>query len=168
MLSSERLTIWDIRIRAGGSTIADLAPSFCGGAGSVTETNLIHRGDDRSFRVGSYTSRKNTLPVSSVSFLWRGPASAEIIVEVSGASAGGTFARRLVTTKEELAHRDRYVSAFDRFSSPKLKVHSVIPAAERTLALSLVDADARPGDFYLLKVEQENGQMAWTSPIWLA
>jgi hypothetical protein len=167
LLSSEIITNWDIHVSAANSEMMELTPSFCGGAGSVSELNLIHKEDSRHFRVSSYTSRKNIQPVSSITFNWKGPVSSSIIIDVVGNNGDSPFSRSIKVTKDELSNQDRYLSAFDIFSSPKLKIHALIPKAERTLELRTIDESAVSGDFYLLKVEQENGQMAWCSPVWV-
>jgi hypothetical protein len=167
LLSSETVTTWDIRVKTHGAQLTDLSPAFCGGAGSVTEMNILHSDNDRHFRVTSFTSRKNILPTSSVSFLWNGPRSSSITVGVTGRNGESPFSRRLTATKKNAVSRDHHVSAFDRFSSPKLKLHALIPPGERSMELRTTDEAAADGDFYLLKIEQENGQMAWCSPIWV-
>lgn len=167
LLSSELVTTWDIRVHAERSAITDIVPAFCGGAGSVSEMNLLHREDDGDFRVSSYTSRNNILPVSSLTFDWKGPESSTLIIDVAGRNGDSPFSRSLRVSKSELHEKDCYLSAFDLFSSPKLKVHALIPKGDRTMEFHTTDDEAVYGDFYLLKVEQENGQMAWCSPIWV-
>lgn len=167
LLSSELVTTWDLRVAVDGGEIADLQPSFCGGAGSVEEVNLLDARSERSFEVHSYTSRRNTRPTSSVSLLWQADPAASITVEIAGRNGDTGFSRKLVARKSELESSDAYVSAFDRFSSPKLKIHSRIPCEERCMRAAIRDDEASAGDSYLLKVEQENGQMAWCSPIWI-
>jgi len=46
-------------------------------------------------------------------------------------------------------------------------VYSVNPG-QRVAAFSFRDADAIPGEsYYYVRVQQEDGQMAWASPIWV-
>lgn len=168
LLSSTLVTTWDIQLHVKGSVMTSVVPSFCGGAGSVVEENLLTVEQQRGLRALSYTSRSNSRPVSSLSFIWKGPPTASLQLEVSGRNGDRPFSRRLLIAKQELLHHDRYISAFDLFSSPKIKLHSLIPAGQRNVEISTRDTAAAEGDFYLLKVEQENGQMAWCSPVWLA
>lgn len=38
----------------------------------------------------------------------------------------------------------------------------------RQVALAFRDADAKPGtSYYYVRIQQEDGQMAWASPIWV-
>jgi hypothetical protein len=90
-----------------------------------------------------------------------------IILEAEGDHDGTTFQKRMSLSKLDLADKDIYESAFDRFSSPKIKVHKLVLADAYSFMTEFNDELARPGDFYFLKVTQANGQMAWTSPIWI-
>jgi len=50
----------------------------------------------------------------------------------------------------------------------KVKVHTAIPEAGYTAVVEWVDEDAPPGlNWYYVRVSQLNGQMAWSSPIWV-
>jgi hypothetical protein len=52
--------------------------------------------------------------------------------------------------------------------SPKMKIHRAIPEAGYTAQVEIQD-DAPVGDglFYRVRVQQRNGQRAWSSPIWV-
>jgi hypothetical protein len=52
--------------------------------------------------------------------------------------------------------------------SPKMKIHRAIPVAGYTAQVEIED-DAPIGDglFYRVRVQQRNGQRAWSSPIWV-
>ncbi|MCK5803964.1 MAG: DUF3604 domain-containing protein [Lentisphaeria bacterium] len=52
--------------------------------------------------------------------------------------------------------------------SPKVKVHRAIPESAYTACVELEDvATSGDGAFYRVRVEQRNGQRAWSSPIWI-
>ena len=52
-------------------------------------------------------------------------------------------------------------------NAPKVKVHRAVPERGYTVGASFSD-DPPPGrNHYYLRVSQTNGQMAWTSPIWV-
>ncbi|MCK4830845.1 DUF3604 domain-containing protein, partial [bacterium] len=166
-LSSDRITKWDIRLSAKNSVIKDLVPAFCGGAGSVTEMNLLKRVDDQHVVLNSFTSRKNAFPVNSITFLWQGKFDAGIELDIMGIQDRLPFKRKLKIVKRDLVDKDAYLSLFERFSSPKLKVHSLLQPADYEFCHSTIDPSVQPGDYYFLKVSQENGQMAWSSPVWI-
>ena len=77
------------------------------------------------------------------------------------------FKRKLKVVKRDLVDKDAYLSLFERFSSPKLKVHSLLQPVDYEFRHSTIDPSVQPGDYYFLKVSQENGQMAWSSPVWI-
>ena len=50
----------------------------------------------------------------------------------------------------------------------KAKIHRPIPQAGYTASMSLVDDEPLDGEtHYRVRVEQRNGQRAWSSPIWI-
>jgi hypothetical protein len=165
MIASKEITKWKIRLRCENGELNDMTPAFCGGAASVTEMNMLDRVDESSWRISSYTSRKNTCPVNSVSFFWNGDADTKIRLDIEGENP--SFRKQLSFAKKDLLDKDIYEAAFDRFSSPKLKVHALIPSNEYAFSGELNDNTVRYGDFYFLKATQQNGQMAWASPIWI-
>jgi hypothetical protein len=59
------------------------------------------------------------------------------------------------------------VDAF-RHNAYKVKLHTAIPEAGYTATVEWEDRDPPPGrNWYYLRVSQLNGQMAWSSPIWV-
>ena len=54
------------------------------------------------------------------------------------------------------------------FCGHKVKIHRAIPECGFTASLEHVDTDPPPGvNHYRVRVSQRNGQMAWSSPIWV-
>jgi hypothetical protein len=51
-------------------------------------------------------------------------------------------------------------------NAPKVKIHRGVPQDGYTARATFSD-DAPAGSYYYLRVSQTNGQMAWTSPIWV-
>ncbi len=167
MIASKEITQWYIKLKSLNGKIEDISPNFCGGSASVTDMNLLTWIDESTWQISSFTSRKNACPVNSISFFLTGNEHAMIILEAEGDHDGTTFQKRMSLSKLDLADKDIYESAFDRFSSPKIKVHKLVQADAYSFMTEFNDESARPGDFYFLKVTQANGQMAWTSPIWI-
>ena len=66
-------------------------------------------------------------------------------------------------TPEMAAHTDAYYHF-----AHKVKVHRAMPEAARTATLSVVDDERLDAEtHYRVRVEQRNGQRAWSSPIWV-
>ncbi|MCF6175819.1 MAG: DUF3604 domain-containing protein [Victivallaceae bacterium] len=167
MIASKGITKWQIELRSSNGILDEVTPAFCGGSGSVTELNLIHKLADNIYGFDTFTSRKNAKPVNAVSFIFDGALDCKIELAINGIYEGAEFSKQLKVTKAELIGKDSYVAAVDKFSSPKLKVHALIEEHEYCFSESLIDDKVESGDFYFLKVIQHNGQMAWSSPIWL-
>ena len=54
------------------------------------------------------------------------------------------------------------------YAGHKVKIHKAIPEAGLRAKLDFVDENAPVGtNFYRVRVSQRNGQMAWSSPIWV-
>lgn len=51
-------------------------------------------------------------------------------------------------------------------NAPKIKIHRAVPEDAYTARATFSD-DATAGAYYYLRVSQTNGQLAWTSPIWI-
>ncbi len=61
------------------------------------------------------------------------------------------------------AHTDAYYHF-----AHKVKVHRAMPEAACTATLSVVDDEPLDAEtHYRVRVEQRNGQRAWSSPIWV-
>jgi hypothetical protein len=72
--------------------------------------------------------------------------------------------------EERFRLRPEEVENVDTFwhNAYKVKIHTAIPQAGYTAAVEWVDERMPPGqNWYYLRVTQLNGQMAWSSPIWV-
>ncbi len=69
---------------------------------------------------------------------------------------------------EDILERSFAMHPTDKLVPPFLKVHRAVPEQEYQLSLQYTDKSVdKDTDYYYLRVSQENGQMAWTSPIWV-
>ena len=65
---------------------------------------------------------------------------------------------------ETLQRKDRLY-----FMANKAKIHRAIPESGLIAELDHVDADPPGGEnFYRVRVQQRNGQAAWSSPVWVS
>lgn len=166
-IASDRTTKWDIQLSAKKSVINDVVSSFSGGAGSVTEMNLLECMDEQHVVIKSFTSRKNAFPVNSITFLWHGDLDAMLELKITGRQDSLDFNKKLIVVKRDLIAKDAHLSIINSFSSPKLKIHSLLQPEDYESQHSIIDPSVQPGDYYFLKVIQENGQLAWSSPVWI-
>lgn len=166
-MSSEAATVWNVEGTVTGGRLDAVEPYFCGGAAAVDRVNRLTVDGDSRFAVDCLTSRRNVHPVSGVLLRWHGDGESELTLRVAGDKQGTGFRQELKVSKEHLATGDVEIGAFDTFTAPKLKVHRILPVGGLTLDDAFTLANPRPGDFFVWRVLQRNGQMAWTSPIWL-
>ncbi len=55
----------------------------------------------------------------------------------------------------------------DGFVSPAIRIHEFIPNQDYTASFVCSDMPGQAEDWYYVRVIQENGQCAWSSPIWI-
>lgn len=164
-LGSTAVTRWEGEIRFDADAPVSVMPCFAGGPGSVEHTDTLTVDDD-SVVFTSHTSRRNDQPVSGIAARWTGGPSASVTLRLEGATATGAFSINRRITKAELLENDVQVAVHDRFTAPKLKVHALVPTSQTDLEATL-EADVQPGDTVMMRITQQNGQMAWVSPIWI-
>jgi hypothetical protein len=71
--------------------------------------------------------------------------------------------QRFRLTPDDIEGRDVFWCA-----AYKAKIHTAIPEAGYTAQREWIDEDAPPGrNWYYVRVSQLNGQIAWSSPIWV-
>jgi hypothetical protein len=166
-MSSEAATVWNIEATASGGSFRAVEPAFCGGAAAVDRVNRLTVEGDARFTVDCLTSRRNVHPVSGVLLRWHGGEDSALTLRIGGTKQDTEFQRELTITKAELEAGDAEVGVLDAFTAPKLKVHRILPVEALTLEDAFTVANPRPGDFFVWRILQRNGQMAWTSPVWL-
>jgi len=163
---SKALTQWNISVGVDGAEIRRAIPCFCGGAAVLENENRCRRVDSRRVEVRSFTSRSNFAPTHSVVLEMQMDPQATLTVRMEGSWGGKGFAKSMSVSAERICGKDVSEDILPVFSAPKLKIHALCPV--QSLRMVKDYQDERPGsrDFYLVKVLQENGQMAWSSPMW--
>lgn len=167
MIASKIVTEWQIELSLEDGQFELLEPSFCGGGGSIELINKIHEYSAKHIKLESFTHRKNTLPVNSISSFWRGGMDSKMNVEVRGKNGDTGFFKEFSVLKKDVLDNSFQESMFDRFSCPKIRVNRLISPQYIKFQKHVSDNCVKRGDYYHLKVIQKNGQMAWSSPIWL-
>ena len=160
------VTKWNHKVKISGGTIHGLKPCLCGGDGSLTEENIYHW-DAESVTIQSYTSRANIESTSGVVLEISNADTAKVsIVTTAALEDGSTYEIIQDINVAELVEKDIHTPIYDSFAAPKLKVHSLIDAQLYQLKAEFSES-VNSGDYYYLKVEQENGHMAWSSPVYI-
>ncbi len=149
----------------GGAPV--LAPSGDMGGRDLSEeeerlTNAIVEKDERSVSWGGYT-RGNPAPslptTNAVVLEVEMPRSGRIDLAVNGRRYSYPLADHLVGSRREFLRGWHYEAVL---------VHRAVPEAQYGMEAALKDEPERETDYYYLRLAQENGQWAWSSPIWVS
>ena len=160
------VTKWNHKITIKGGSIDDFNPCLCGGDGSLVEEN-IYSWDSEGAQIDSYTSRGNIEATSAVTLEFNQAKDTTIIIETDAELEDGSkYHLSNEVHLDELIDKDIHTPIYDCFAAPKLKIHSTIDPQHYKLNNNYTEA-CQSGDYYYLKVEQENGHVAWSSPVYI-
>lgn len=154
---------WDIQISLKDGQLLNVVPCFQSGPMEEERRDKILNWDDLSLHFQSYTSRRDA-------FAER--ATKHLILEL----AGNPDTQINVTLKKpkemnysvilgELADTS-HIEFTGQFTSESILIHRLISPARFAKQFSFVDKDTEPA-YYYVRVRQSNGQMAWSSPVWV-
>jgi len=172
----EKIVLWEGRAALSAGRLLSVEPCFGGapvlapkgdmGGRDLSQeeeklTNAITEQDERSVRWAGYT-RGNpapALPATNALILEvEMPRSGTIDLDLSGQHYSYRLADLLVGSRREFPRGWHYEA---------MLIHRAVPQARYTMAVELSDEPERETDYYYLRVAQENGQWAWSSPIWV-
>ncbi len=170
---------WDGRIRADSGRIIGWEP--CWITPGQTEPDI--RGGEASFTILSSTSTLKEKSQNSNVFEIEARPEDTLAIDLNGLSEKAKIAE-FAERSRVLWYRDECVKLLSERAgiepeSPerddvyynvafKAKIHRAIPEAGYTAELDFVDGLKLDGEAnYRVRVEQRNGQKAWSSPIWV-
>jgi hypothetical protein len=161
-----RVADWKMLFRVEGARIADVMPCFQSGPFDEDRRNRILERDETMCRWESYTSRQDAFdetPTNAVVFELEGPPEATVHIEVDEPGE-----RRIDLSLEQLADSS-HIEFTGEFPCESLLVHRLVPEGRYQASFDFDDGPSgvRDEDFYYIRVTQANGQMAWSSPIWV-
>jgi len=161
-----RVADWRILLRAERAKIVAVMPCFQSGPFDEERRNRILDSDETSCRWESYTSRQdafNETPTNAVVFELEGPPDARLHLEVTEPGE-----RHIDLSLERLA-TSSHIEFTGEFPCESLLVHRLAPEELYQACFEFDDepSGVRAEDFYYVRVIQANGQMAWSSPIWV-
>jgi hypothetical protein len=166
-MTSHDATDWRIRLFIDGGDFSDIQPGFSGGPGSHEMTNRILSFDARNIEVEAFTSRDNPRPTSEIAVRVNGRPESRIRCEFQAVKLGRKSEGEFSATLYQLRLEDRWETISDVFSDPKIRLGMYTEMTRCTYEGQWSDPNACSGDFYILRVLQTNGQMGWTSPIFV-
>lgn len=164
-MDNPELTEWRIDLTVEGGRIARAVPCFAGGAGSVTLENHLRQLSDRQIEITSYTSRLNPRPLSGAVLELEGDGDTSVACQVEALCDGQRGGCEVHAPLSTLIADDVWGKPFARFSSPRLRIGQARSPSSLAFAATWHDPEPGERDTYMIKVQQKNGQLAWTSPM---
>lgn len=162
-----RIAEWDLTVTVDGARIHQAMPCFQPGPFDEVKRSLILESTATKCRFQTYTSLSeclNDCPQNSVVFDLEGPPSATVTL---------AFTKPMMRTETytlEEASKNAITDLTTGFPSDSFLIHRLVPDELATAEYGFVDtpSEDRAEDYYYLRATQENGQVAWSSPIWVA
>ena len=165
-LKLERICPWELTIRIEGGRFLESSRCFQSGPFSEDLRDRLKRINEKTFRLQSFTSRNQAYledPTKAVVFEIEGDFGTELSVEL-------TKPCRL-SEKVRLGDlmEDNYVIFTGVFTSESFIFHRLTGPEEYEAKVRWEDEAQVPSepDWYYVRVTQANGQIAWSSPIWV-
>jgi len=153
---------WDMKISFGDSKILEMQPCWQSGPMEEHRRHRISERTEHGFKLHSYTSRRRAFKQRDTN---------AVVVKLKG-SPGDYLTIDLIkpeptTVKVKLSE----VLEGDHNARTKdgsMKIHRIIPEVNTQMTFSINDdGDGHQTDWYYLRILQKNGQLAWSSPIWV-
>lgn len=164
-LAMARTFDWDIRIKLEGGVIEDVHPCFTSGPLSESRRDRISDQTDKSVRVQSFTALKQQVDDYSqkaVVLKARGTPETKITVTIEMAGRPS-----LTQTFAQLAESNEMLFTGD-FPKESAMLHRIVFADNYEASYTVDDEDSgETVNWYYVRVIESNGQLAWSSPIWV-
>jgi hypothetical protein len=164
-LDAARVCDWDFDVELSSGAINAIQPCFQSGPCEETKIDRILNRTKRSCRVQSYTSRRQAFAEDDTK---------GIVLDLSG---GPETRISLQVEKPVKLRIDQPLKDFienneiywtGSYPSESIRIHRLAFADRYTTEFSVTDSEKSGGvDWYYIRVKQANGQLAWSSPIWV-
>lgn len=165
-LDLPRTCQWDMDIKIEGGRIAKVERCFQAGPFEENMRDRLTWKSDRHLHLQSYTSRRNAYledPTKSIILSLEGDDSTRISIKMTKPHE--------VERSVSLGHlvEDNDITFTHVFTSESFIIHRLVLPFEYAVETKWSDQlkDRKAGDWYYIRVRQLNGQMAWSSPIWV-
>jgi len=153
---------WEADVAVTGGEIADAIPCF-----APPGPNRIVERSPSAVAWTSHTSGYNEVWRTN---RYRVDGSCWLVLRIAGDAGAGLRLRingkTLQASVGDLLEGSR-VELMDHAFRHKVKLYPAVPEARCCADIELDDQPDGPADWYYLRVTQANGQMAWSSPIWV-
>jgi len=164
-LEMARICDWKFKTVVHGGKIISALPCFQSGPYDENRRNKLSIINDSTCEVVSYTSRKQAYeerPTNSIILEIQGDPQTTLNVNL-------TEPEKLFITKslEQLA-KDNEITFTGPFTAESILMHRLVFADNYNTEFEFTDkSDTGKTDWYYVRVEQTNGSLAWSSPIWV-
>ena len=164
-LGMARVCDWEATVTIRGGTLVSVTPCFQAGPFDEERRNRIVARSENSCRIQLYSSRLEAFEeraTNAVVLHIKGDPSAAVELELTK-PAKMTFRKTL----GELAENNE-IEFTGPFTSESFVVHRLVTPDLFRANFRITDRGRRgQTDWYYARVTQTNGQMAWSSPIWV-
>lgn len=158
-----RVCDWDIRIEVTGGQLHDVVPCFQSGPMEEARRDKILNRSEASLHWQSYTSRRDAFAERATKHLiltLQGKKDTRLSVALQQPTE-----MSYSVTLGQLAETS-HLKFTGQFTSESILMHRLVFPSRFARQFRLVDEDSEPA-YYYIRVRQSNGQMAWSSPIWV-
>lgn len=166
-LGIPRVADWEMILRVGEGALRRYMPCFQSGPMDEKRRNRVLEFDQEHCRWESYTSREGCFaetPTNAVVFEIDGGPEATVMLDIEQ-----PVRRSWIWTLEELMASSS-IQFTGGYPCESLLMHRLVPEQMCTASFAFDDDREQTrdgGDWYYVRVTQANGQMAWSSPIWV-
>lgn len=163
-LGIPRTAGWDVRASVEDGRFLRYVPCFQSGPFDEERRNAVDSFEPDECTWHSFTSREGAwdeTPTNALVFEIEASPETRLTLEF-----GAPEERSFTYSFGGLA-KTSAIEFMDRFPCESFLVHRLVPRAMASAAFTFEDSDESPADFYYVRVTQANGQMAWSSPIWV-
>lgn len=165
-LSLDRVCDWDMTVRISDGRFLRSLPCFQTAPFDEDRRDSLRIVSDNEVRIRSATTRQGSYgedPTKSVVLEIEGRPDSVLTVQLSSPCEQTTSAKL-----SDLVEDNR-VEFTGVFTSESYILGRLISPSDYTANIRWTDPRpaADPGDWYYVRVTQHNGQMAWSSPIWV-
>ena len=165
-LTMERICDWEGQIRLEGARLIKATPMFQAGPFDEDRRDRLTDLTENGINFVSFTSRKNAYledATKGVILEVEGQPDSRLVMDFtkpSGFRVERTFAEMMVSGSSHFT---------GEFTTESVLVHRLLVPESYELEFTWTDQsdDPETSDYYLVRVQQMNGQMAWSSPVWV-
>jgi len=161
----ENIFDWEFSVGIENGEILEATPCFQSGPFDEDRRDTLSRAGENRYTVQSYTSRSNAYEeraTKGVILKLNATPETQLTVDI-----GQPVRKQVSKSMGELAESSD-VAFTGEFTSPSMLFHRITFAEHYETAFEVED-NRKPiaDDWYYVRVQQSNGSLAWSSPIWV-